>query len=360
MGGHGAPRPAAAACRPAFRGLANRATMRRAARARAVPRTRADRMGGSDGGPRGPERTGTRTEPVTRRARVGALIGKLVDAIRRGDDKAVEQAVVQLSQRRRWLAPLALIVGAFLMLFQGVKLLYTNWRLAVVQIIPAMWIWVAMLDIKLHVLHGKQFHVIRGPLLIPCILGVTALTAASFYLNGVFAFAISVPGKPEIRPAFTRANVHLRVILAWGCLVGLALSFSALITTRWGHWPFVISQSIVVGIMMLCYVAVPARLVGVEKKTRSRRDALAATAVGGAVGGVVCSPPYMLGRIGILMLGWPYVFWLGVILIIIGVTLQTGATSAVKAVKFSAKLVGQPGQADEASAAGGPVAEGAP
>ncbi len=81
--------------------------------------------------------------------------------------------MLQLSKRRRWLAPLALIVGAFLMLFQGVKLLYTNWRLALVQIVPAMWIWIAMLDIKLHVLHGKQFHVIRGPLLIPCVLGVT-------------------------------------------------------------------------------------------------------------------------------------------------------------------------------------------
>jgi len=288
----------------------------------------------------------------TRRARVGALIGKLVDAIRKGDDKAVEQAVVQLSQRKRWLAPLALIVGAFLMLFQGVKLLYTNWRLAIVQVLPAMWIWLAMLDIKLHVLHGRQFHVIRGPLLIPCILGVTVLTVGSFYLNGVFAFAISVPGPPKIRPAFTAAKVHLRVIAAWGGAIGLALSFSALIATRWGHWPFVISQSIVVGIMMLCYVAVPARLVGVEKKARSRRDTLAATAVGGAVGGIVCSPPYMLGRIGILMLGWPYVFWLGVIFIIIGVTLQTGATSAVKAVKFSAKLVGHP----EAGEAGEPVA----
>jgi hypothetical protein len=179
---------------------------------------------------------------------------------------------------------------------------------------------------------------------------VTALTAASFYLNGVFAFAISVPGRPEIRPAFSRANVHLRVILAWGCTVGLALSFSALITTRWGHWPFVISQSIVVGVLMLCYIAVPARLVGVEKKGRSRRDTLAASAVGGAVGAVVCSPPYMLGRIGILMLGWPYVFWLGVVLIIIGATLQTGATSAVKAVKFSAKLVGHPGEATEPAA----------
>ena len=286
---------------------------------------------------------------ATRRARVGASIGRLTDAIRRGDDAAVEQAVVQLSKRRRYLAPLGMIVGAFLMLFQGVKLLYTNWRLTVVQIIPAMWIWIAMLDIKIHVLHGKQFHVVRGPVLIPCVIAVTALTAASFYLNGVFAFAISVPGPPKIRPAFGLANRHLRVILAWGCSIGLALSFSALIATRWGHWPFAISQSIVVGIMMLCYLAVPARIVGIERKNQSRRDALAATAVGGAIGAVVCSPPYMLGRLGILMLGWPYVFWLGVILIVIGATLQTGATSAVKAVKFSAKLVGNPSQvADQA------------
>ena len=284
---------------------------------------------------------------LRRRDRVTASIGRLIDAIRRGDDSAVENAVLQLSARRRWLAPLGLIVGAFLMLFQGVKLLYTNWRLTLVQIVPAMWIWVAMLDIKVHVLHGRQFHVIRGPLLIPCVLGVTALTAASFYLNGVFAFAISVPGKPQIHPAFGRANQHLRVILSWGCAIGLTLAFSALIATRWGHWPFVISQSIVVGIMMLCYLAVPARIVGVEKKKQSRRDALAATAVGGALGAVVCSPPYMLGRLGILMLGWPYVFWLGVVFIIIGVTLQTGATSAVKAVKFSAKLVGHPSEMAE-------------
>ncbi len=278
---------------------------------------------------------------TTRRARMKGGIANLVDAINRSDDSAVEKAVIELSQRRRWLAPLGMIVGAFLMLFQGVKLLVTNWRLTLVQIVPAMWIWVAMLDLKIHVLHGKQFHVIRGPLLIPCVLGVTVLTAASFYLNGVFAFAISKPGPPRIRPAFGEANRHLRVILSWGCAIGLALAFSALIVTRWGHWPFAISQSIVVGIMMLCYLAVPARIVGIQK-SRNTRDKLAATVVGGALGAVVCSPPYALGRLGILMLGWPYLFWLGIVLIVFGVTLQTGVTSAVKAVKFSAKLVGNP------------------
>jgi hypothetical protein len=298
----------------------------------------------STGAPSGPG-SAADTPPAngskaTRRARVRSAFTQLIAAINAGDDAAVERAVLRLSQSRRWLAPLALIVGAFLMLFQGLKLLVTNWRLTLVQILPAMWIWIAMLDIKVHVLHGRQFHVLRGPLLIPAILGVTALTAGSFFLNAVFAFAIAKPGAPEIRPAFASARRHLGVILAWGGGVGLALSFSALIATRWGQWPFAISQSIVVGIMMLCYLAVPARLVGL-KKQRSRRDALAASAVGGAVGAVVCSPPYALGRFGILMLGWGGgLFWLGIILIVIGATLQTGATSAVKAVKFSAKLVG--------------------
>ncbi len=119
-----------------------------------------DRSAGEGSGPSGSPEPGpvpstTTSATATRRERIGASIGRLTDAIRRGDDKAVELAVLQLSKRRRWLAPLGLIVGAFIMLFQGVKLLYTNWRLTLVQIVPAMWIWIAMLDIKLHVFHGN-------------------------------------------------------------------------------------------------------------------------------------------------------------------------------------------------------------
>ena len=65
------------------------------------------------------------------------------------------RGVLRLSRSRRWLAPLALAVGAFAMLFDGVKLLFTNWRLTLIQVLPAMWIWAAMFDLKAHVLHGK-------------------------------------------------------------------------------------------------------------------------------------------------------------------------------------------------------------
>ena len=114
----------------------------------------------------------------------------------------MEELVVRLSGSRRVFAPLALVVGGFVMLFNGLKLLFTNWRLTLVQILPAMWIWLAMYDLKAHALHGKTFHVLRGPILIPIVLAITAITAASFFLNAVFGFAIVQSGTPKVRPAF--------------------------------------------------------------------------------------------------------------------------------------------------------------
>ncbi len=130
-------------------------------------------------------------EAAARTQRLVATLVSLVNLIRSSDEEAVERGILALSESRRWLAPLALIIGAFLLLFRGLKLLVTNWRLTLVQIVPAMWIWAAMLDIKIHLLHGRQFHVVRGPILIPLAIAITGITAASFYLNGVFAFAIS-------------------------------------------------------------------------------------------------------------------------------------------------------------------------
>ena len=143
------------------------------------------------------------------------------------------------------------------------------------------------------------------------------------------------------------------MIFLSGGLIGLALGFSTLVVTRWGLWWFAISLSIVVGVMMVSYVAVPSRLIGM-KTTYSKQDALKATAVGGALGALVCSPPYALARVGILMLGSKALFIPGIIVIAVGFTLQAGATGAVKAVKMSAKLVAgtRPERRAEAPAAG--------
>ncbi len=249
-----------------------------------------------------------------------------------------EEAILRLSQSRRWLAPLALAASACAMLFDGLKLVFSNWRLTLVQILPAMWVWLAMYDLKAHVLHGKSFHVLRGPIVIPLVLAIAAVTAAGFFLNAVFAFAIAQRGAPRVRRGFAEARAHLPVVLGSGAAVGLLLGFSTVVVTRWGRPWFGLSLSVVVALMMVCYVAVPSRLIGMTA-LHSKRDKLTASALSGAIGAAVCTPPYLLGRIGILMLGSQALLIPGIVVVAIGFALQAAATGAVKAIKMSAKLV---------------------
>ena len=103
-------------------------------------------------------------------------VQSLVRAIQENDEAKIEEAILRLSRSRRALAPLAFAVGAFVLLFDGLRLLVSNWRLTLVQVLPAMWVWMTMLDHKARVLHGKSFHVLRGPILIPICLVIIAIT----------------------------------------------------------------------------------------------------------------------------------------------------------------------------------------
>jgi hypothetical protein len=265
-------------------------------------------------------------------------LGDVARGVREGDESAVVGAVEALSRRHRLLAPLALAVGGVAMLFEGVRLLLSNWRLTVIQIPPAMWIWAAMYDLRGHVLHDRTVHALTGPAVIPLIAAIVAVTAACFWLNAVFGFAISQDGRPRVRPAMREARPHLRMILVSGAVVGLALGLTVTVVTR-AHRPwFAVTLSVVIGVMMIAYVAVPARLIGVDSGAISRRDRLSASIVGSLLGAVVSTPAYALGRIGLLLIGSPFLRLPGILIFVLGFTLQAGATSAVKAVKMGAKL----------------------
>jgi hypothetical protein len=275
----------------------------------------------------------------------------LVRAIEDNDQAAVEAAILRLSQRRRIFAPLGLVIGAFVMLFDGVKLLVTNWRLTLVQVLPAMWIYLAMFDLKLHVLHDKSFHALRGPVLIPINLAIISITIAAFFLNAVFAFAVARKERPpQVRPAIEDAKAHIRSIAQFGAVVGLMLGFATTIVTRWGRPWFSIALGIVIAIMMVTYVAVPTRLIGGEKPAMSRRDKLSASVLGALLSTTVCTPPYLIARIGVLMLGSSVLFIPGLFVLAFGTTLQAGATGAVRAVKMSVTLTGAQSVADRAAA----------
>jgi hypothetical protein len=272
-------------------------------------------------------------------------VRRLIAAIRENDERKVEEAVLQLARTRRIFAPLALAVGAFVMLFNGLRLLVTNWRLMLVQALPAMWIWAATYDLKAHVLRGKEFTIIRGPIVLVLFAAVVLITIAAFYLNAAFAFAISQPGPPDLRAGFGQARQHLRTVTGWGTGIGLALAVATMLAPRWGKGWFALLLGIVLAIMMVCYVAVPARIVGLRTSkpagtAQSGRVAkLAAAAVTGLFGAIVCTPPYVIARGGIVLLSSSTFFPLGVALLIIGLMLEAGATGAVKAIKVSGKLL---------------------
>src|SRR5580693_1309337 len=247
-------------------------------------------------------------------------VGRFVRAIQEDDEAMVEQ-IAQLSRRRRAFAPLAFTVGAFAMLIEGLRLLLSNWRLTLIQILPAMWIWLAMFDLKARVLHDRSFPALRGPVLIPIALAVVGVTVACFGLNAVFAFAIAGQAPPRIRPAFAMARQHLFSILLSGTAIGVLLAIATTLAPRWGSPWFALSLGTVIGLMMVCYVAVPSRLIGM-KTTYSTRDKLTASALGAALGATVCTPPYLLGRLGILMLGSRALLVPGLIALTLGVTLQ--------------------------------------
>ncbi len=318
-----------------------------------------DRPGPASCEPVAPALPRSRVRParkVARRSRRVALregLRRFIAAIEQGDEQVVEAEVLRWSREGRHLAPLALCVGAFVMLFHGMRRLWMNWRLVLVEALPAMWAWAMMLDLKVHLLGGSAFRLWQGPLAIVLVTGTAVVTVAAFYLNTVFAFALLAPEGAVLRPAFSQANGHLRVLSGVGAAVGVALGVSAFVVPRWGRGWFTFALGIAVGAQMVASVLVPARLVRRPSPTRPRRDRLVAGVIASVLGAVVCMPSYALGRVGVWLLGSHGLLVLGIVLLVIGLGLHSGATGAVKAIKMSAKAaIWRDGSGDAAPGGG--------
>jgi hypothetical protein len=271
---------------------------------------------------------------VTRQAVTGlAALVRVIDS----DDDTVTRAYERLTRSHRTLRPLAFTVTAMSMLVDGLRLLISNRRLLFVSIPAASLIWLATYDLKAHVLRGRELNVIKGPVVIPICLAVVALTMACFFLNAVFAFAVDGPRPPQVARAFARARSNLRPVLTAGAVVGVPLAIAVAVAPRWGSPWFALTLGPVIAILMISYVAVPARLIGAPKDA-PRRDRLAASVLSTVIGTTVCTPPYVLARLGILMLGSPVLLIPGIVVLVVGATLQAGATGAVRAIKLNAAL----------------------
>jgi hypothetical protein len=266
-------------------------------------------------------------------------VRRLIRAIAEVDPAAMEQSVRELGQSRRLLAPLAWAAGTVVLLTHGVKLLVLNWRLSLIQLVPAAWVWLATWDLKRHLLHGQSFvHLHLAAQLAIAALVVT-VSIAAFWCNAVFAYAIDGPPPPRISPAVRQTRQARRMIATWGLIVGSALAFATIVVPRMaGPWVFTLVLSAVLGVMLISFVAVPARIIGVRKQRLPAREAVGRIAISGTVSAVAMTPGFLLDRIGLILLGLQHFHIIGFAMLSIGTALYAAGMSSVKAVKLTMKL----------------------
>lgn len=269
------------------------------------------------------------------------MLGKLAEialAVANADPGEIESAAQELGQSRRYLAPVAWAAGAIVLLVRGIKLLLLNWRLTLIQLVPAAWVWLVMWDLKEHALRGAPFRDITVAGMIAATLLAVAASIAAFWCNTVFAFAISEP-PPRIRPAARRAKPYLARIALMGAVLGVVLTVGAVVVPRIGPtWLFVITLGALYALMLISFVVVPARILGAKREKLPPKELIGRWTVGSALSAIAMAPGFVLDRVGLILLGLPHLHVLGFVLLTIGTALYAAGMSSVRAVKLSMKL----------------------
>jgi hypothetical protein len=280
---------------------------------------------------------------MRRRSRRQALV-RAAAAVRSTDPASVESALKDLGGRRRWLAPLVYAAGTVAVVFDGVLLLVRNWRLTLLQLFPAAWIWVMTWNLKHHFLSKPSF---APDAVIPIAVGVVVAAQIAYWSNATFAYTLAESATGDIRAAFGEARRH------WPLIGGLALLTGGVQGAIWLALPRFEADWLWVALLVMfvvqvyLFIAIPCWLLGVGK-IGSRRERTTRSVTTGVLSGVASMPGFLLNRIGLLFLGSGGALWiLGGALVAIGAVLHVTASSSVRVVKLSLRL--RPGEQAPAS-----------
>jgi hypothetical protein len=256
-----------------------------------------------------------------------------VAAIRSTDPATVESALKNLGGRRRWLVPLVYAAGTVAVVFDGVLLLLRNWRLSLLQLVPAVWIWTMTWNLKHRTLANPSISI---GISIPIAIAILLAAQTAYWCNATFAYTIAQGATTDFRAAFREARPH------WRLVGGLALLTGGLQAAIWLLVPHVQPSWLWIALLVMfvaqvyLFIAIPMWLLGV-RKTGTRRDRTIQSTTTGVLSGVASTPGFLLNRIGLLLLGSSLTI-LGVVLVSIGAVLHVTASSSVRVVKMSLRL----------------------
>lgn len=281
---------------------------------------------------------GGQVRPTSRLRRSVAALGHMAQTVADADPDRIELAAQQFGESRRYLAPVAWAAGALVLLVRGVKLLLLNWRLLLIEVLPAAWVWIVMWELKQHALRGAPFRQVTAGGMVLAALGSVLLTSATFWCNTVFGYAIS-NASPEVAPAIRQTRRHGAAIAVTGTAVGLVIALAVAAVPRIGSTRlYIATLSGVLALLLVSLVAVPARLIGRQRSKLPMKQSVGRWAAGSALSAVAMTPGLLLDRLGIILLGIPGLHVVGLLLLSAGTALYAAGLSSVRAVKLTMKL----------------------
>ena len=270
--------------------------------------------------------------PASRQSRWRSLV-RAAAAVRSTDPATVESALTDLARRGRWLKPLAYAAGTVAVVFDGVLLLIGHWRLTLLQLAPAAWVWIMSWNLRNQMLASSHVSTASSIAIAVAVL-VAAQTA--YWCNATFGYTMVQGEQTDIRAAFAEARPHWRLVGGLALLTGAVQASIALAIPHWQVGWLWIALLVMFIVQIYLFVAIPSWLLGV-RKTGTRRDRTVQSLTTGVLSGVAATPGFLLNRIGLLLLGTS-LFWIGVAVVSIGAVLHVTASSSVRVVRLSLRL----------------------
>lgn len=143
----------------------------------------------------------------------------VVDAGTLSDDELLA-TIARLRVGRVLAGPLSFLAGAVLLVLHGIVLLLTNWRLLVLELLPAVWIAAVLWDWRFHVVEGHELTEVHDGWALAIAAFVVLATMASYWCNVAFTYS-ALDHRMPLRDALHNATRHVRLVGATALAVGL-------------------------------------------------------------------------------------------------------------------------------------------
>lgn len=274
-------------------------------------------------------------------ARLWRGVNRLLEVVRAvvdTDPDQIETAARRLGSTRRYLAPVAWIAGMLVLVVRGIGLLLSNWRLLVLELVPATWVWLIMWDLHRQKLRNVPIGDPSFEHVLTAVAASSLAGIAALWCNSVFGFAITHES-PSVRRAIEQVRPFRQRVLAAGILMGVVVTIGFAVIPelkpRWVYYGFLGGMY---GILLTALVVLPAWIIGIPRKRFGPVQTVQRWVTGWVLGAVAMGPGFVVMRIGGLLLDTRGFEWLGYVMITGGAVLYAAGLSCLKAVTLSMKL----------------------